>query len=102
MDYKVRLHVSSLYTSNIINPTLNTSHHPYIQKQEKLIHDFILSTRLFLLKRGKQGKKRNKENETYTLYFMFSYKYSTYQISWMHVMENNIKITYELIRRQET
>ena len=41
------------------------------------------------------------ENENYTLHFMFSYKYSTYQISWIHVMKN-IKITYQLVRRKET
>ena len=44
----------------------------------------------------------NNENEKiYILHFMFSYKYSTYQISWIHVMKN-IKIPYQLVRRQET
>ena len=28
---------------------------------------------------------------------MFSYKYSTYRILWIHVMENNIKISYQLM-----
>ena len=30
------------------------------------------------------------------------YKYSTYQISWIHVVENNIKRMYQLMRRHET
>ena len=45
--------------------------------------------------------KKNNEIEIYTLHFTFSNEYSTYQISWIHVMEN-IKITYQLVRRQET
>ena len=44
----------------------------------------------------------NNENEIYTLHFMFSYKYSTYQVSWIHVMENNIKRMYQLMRRHKT
>ena len=49
------------------------------KKQEKLIHDFILYTRNFLHKMGSIYQINN-ENVTYTLHFMFSYKYSSYQI----------------------
>ena len=41
--------------------------------------------------------KGNNENETYTLHFMFSYKYSTYQIFMDTCNENNIKITYQIM-----
>ena len=41
------------------------------------------------------------KNENYTLHFMFSYKYSTYQI-FMDTCNENIKITYQLVRRQVT
>ena len=47
--------------------------------------------------------KINNENHTYTLHFMFSYKYSKYQIFMdTHMMENNINLTYQLMGRQET
>ena len=36
-----------------------------------------------------------------TLQIHMSYKYSTDHISWIHVMKN-IKISYQLVRRQET
>ena len=45
--------------------------------------------------------KINNENEKYIIHFMFSHKYSTYQILWIHVMKH-IKISYQLVRRQET
>ena len=35
MDYKARFHISTLYTSNFINPILPTSQHPYIQETRK-------------------------------------------------------------------
>ena len=41
--------------------------------------------------------KINNENEIYTLHFIFSYNYSTYQILWIHVVKNNIKITYHFM-----
>ena len=45
--------------------------------------------------------KINNENEKYILHLMFSDKYFTYHISWIHVMKN-IKISYQLVKRQET
>ena len=44
----------------------------------------------------------NNENEKYILHFIFHTLHFTYQISWIHVMNNNIKITYQLVRRQDT
>ena len=45
--------------------------------------------------------KINNENKKY-IYITFhnSYKYSTYQNSWIHVLKN-IKITYQVMRRQQ-
>ena len=45
--------------------------------------------------------KVNNQNEIYTLH-MFSYKYSTYQIFMDICNGKNLKITYQLMRRQET
>ena len=44
----------------------------------------------------------NNENETYTSHFMFSYRYYTYQIFMDTCNEKQFKITYHLMRRQET
>ena len=50
--------------------------------------------------------KLNNENETYTLHFNYISCFHTnilhIKSSWIHVMENNIKITYQLMGRQET
>ena len=69
---------------------------PIYKKQENLIRDFILYTRNFLHEMGSRHCINN-ENETYALQFVFSYKYSTYQI---FIDTCNIKITYQLMRRQ--
>ena len=45
--------------------------------------------------------KNENENENYTLHFMFSYKYLHIKSSRIHVMKD-IKITYQLVRRQDT
>ena len=47
--------------------------------------------------------KINNENEKYILYFIFhrSTLHFTYQISWIHVMENNVNITYQVMGRQQ-
>ena len=45
--------------------------------------------------------KINNENEKFIIHFMFSYKYSICQILSIHVMKN-IKVTYHLVKRQET
>ena len=45
--------------------------------------------------------KRNNENEYYSLHFIF-HTILHIKSSWIHVMENNIKRTYQLVRRQET
>ena len=75
MDYKFRFDTS---TSNFINSNIHLNI-PLYKKQEKLIHDFILYTRNFLHEMGSRYCINN-ENETCTLHFMLSYKYSTYQI----------------------
>ena len=46
--------------------------------------------------------KMNNENEIYIYYISYFTQISAYQISWIPVMKNNIKITYQLARRQET
>ena len=45
--------------------------------------------------------KINNENENYTLHFIFPTNILHIKFSWIHVMKN-IKITYQLVRRQET
>ena len=46
--------------------------------------------------------KINNENETYILHFMFSYKYSTYQIIKYPCNRKQYQNTYQLVRRHET
>ena len=46
--------------------------------------------------------KINNGNKTYTLPFMFSYEYSTYQIIKNPYDGKYQNITYQLMRRQET
>ena len=36
MDFKVRFHISTLYTSHFIIQTLPTFQHPYLQESRKL------------------------------------------------------------------
>ena len=43
----------------------------------------------------------NNENEIYTSHFMFHTNILHIKFSWIHVVKN-IKITYQLVRRQET
>ena len=43
----------------------------------------------------------NNENEKYTIHFIFHIKILHIKFLWIHVM-NNIKITYQLVRKQET
>ena len=42
--------------------------------------------------------KINNENENYILHFIF---HTNIKFSWIHVMKN-IKISYQLVRKQET
>ena len=82
---------------------------PIYKNQEKLIHDFILYTRNLLHTKWKTNIEQwgvsikiNNENEKYTLHFIFHTNILHIKFSWIHVMENNIKTTYQLVRRQET
>ena len=43
----------------------------------------------------------NNENEIYILHFIFHINILHITFSWIHVMKK-IKITYQLVRRQET
>ena len=45
--------------------------------------------------------KINNENEKYTLLFIFHTNIPHIKFLWIYVMKN-IKITYQLVRRQET
>ena len=45
--------------------------------------------------------KINNENEKYTLHFIFHTNILHIKLSWIHVMKN-IKMTYQLVKRQET
>ena len=45
--------------------------------------------------------KINNENEKYILYFIFHTLHFTYQIPWIHVMENIVNITYQVMGRQQ-
>ena len=45
--------------------------------------------------------KINNENEKYILHFIFHTIILHIKFSWIHVMKN-IKITYQLVKRQET
>ena len=46
--------------------------------------------------------KINKENENIYYISCFHTNILHIEFSWIHVMENNIKITYQLMRRHET
>ena len=44
----------------------------------------------------------NNENEKYALHFIFHTNILHIKFSWIHVKNIYIKITYQLVRRQET
>ena len=54
----------------------------------------------YILHNGEYQSRQTLKMKKYILHFMFSYKYSTYQNSWIHVMKNYVNITYQVMGRQ--
>ena len=99
---------NKIYISTLYIKFLQVQHYIHfnipIYKKEKLIHEFILYTRNFLHEMESKWRvsiKTNNENEKYIFHFMFSYKYSTYQIIKDHCNEKQVTITYQVMGRQQ-
>ena len=102
LDTQQKLHI------NIIHQILSSLYTRYMRKQEKLIHDLILYTRNLLHENGKQILHNGEYQSRQTMKMKHIHYISCFhtnilhiKFSWIHVMKN-IKITYQLVRRQET
>ena len=98
-----------MYIPNFINSRIIYTPRYARKKQENLLHDFLLYTQETSHTKWKENTaywgvsmKINNENEKYTLHFIFHTNILHIKFSWIHAMKKNIKIPYQLVRRQET